>query len=153
MAVQFEGIQSATPFRMTDPRIRRPVHVADPCKYGMFSRSFNVVMYYGAVLEGSDSGWHSTGWIKESLCRAFAEWPLLCGRLRRVEDGRGNREFEIISNDSGARLIELRIEAKLDDFLVSEGREDRETGLVYWKDIDEEEPQYSPLLYIQVTGR
>ncbi|KAI4303280.1 hypothetical protein MLD38_038930 [Melastoma candidum] len=154
MAVLFEGIQSATAFRMTDPRIRCPVRVPGPSGCGILSSSFNVVLYYGTASEGPDSGRHTSGWIKESLSRAFAERPLLCGRLRMVEDGYGDGdgEFEVVSNDSGARLIDARIDAKLDEFLGSEGRDDCETALVYWKDIDVEFPQFSPLLYVQVTN-
>ncbi|KAK1273329.1 hypothetical protein QJS04_geneDACA016452 [Acorus gramineus] len=37
------------------------------------------------------------------------------------------------------------------EFVGSKGREEQEAGLVYWKDIDDRNPQFSALFYVQVT--
>ncbi|XP_031398726.1 stemmadenine O-acetyltransferase [Punica granatum] len=141
-----EGIQSVTTFKVTEPRVTQRV---DPGPLSSFQRCFNTVLYFKRV-EGDDfSGWDLAGWIKDSLGKAFVEEPTICGRLRRPEEG---SEFEIVSNDSGARLIEARIGIGLEEFLESEGREEAEAELVYWKDIDEQNPQFCPLFYIQVTN-
>ncbi|KAF8032705.1 hypothetical protein BT93_D1586 [Corymbia citriodora subsp. variegata] len=148
--VQYGALQSVTAFKVTEPRLTQPVSAADPAGTGIFQKCFNVILYYRALVEG-ETGWAFSGWIKESLGRAFTEQPLLCGRLRRGEDGSGG-ELEIVSNDSGARLIEARIGMTLDEFLGSERRADGETELVHWKDIDEQNPQFCPLFYILVTN-
>ncbi|XP_010053525.2 putrescine hydroxycinnamoyltransferase 2 [Eucalyptus grandis] len=148
--VQYEAILSVTAFKATEPRLIQPVLVADPAGTGIFQKCFNVILYYRALVEG-ETGWAFSGWIKESMGRAFTEQPLLCGRLRRGEGGSGG-ELEIVSNDSGARLIEARIGVTLDEFLGSERRADGEAELVHWKDIDAQNPQFCPLFYIQVTN-
>lgn len=142
---RIEAIQSVTAFKMTDPRVTRLV---DPGLASSFRRCFNAVLYFKRA-EGDDfSGWDTAGWIKDSLGKAFAEEPILCGRLRRAQEG---DRFEIVSNDSGARLVEARIGICLEEFVWSKGREEAEAELVYWKDIDQENPQYCPLFYIQVS--
>ncbi|XP_030524779.1 uncharacterized protein LOC115736986 [Rhodamnia argentea] len=148
--VDYEAIQTVTAFTVTEPRLTQPVSAADPAGTWIFQKCFNVVLYYRTMVEG-DTGWAFSGWVKDSLGRAFTERPLLCGRLRRGEGGCGG-ELEIVSNDSGARLIEARIGVTLDEFLGSERRADGEAELVHWKDIDMQDPQFCPLFYIQVTN-
>ncbi|RVW50751.1 hypothetical protein CK203_076838 [Vitis vinifera] len=98
-----------------------------------------------------DSGWLVAGWIRESLGRALVEQPLLGGRLRRVGDSEG--EFEIVSNDSGVRLMEARTSMALSEFLELKDWEAVEADqLVFWKDIDGQNPQFYPLFYVQVTN-
>lgn len=146
--VQYEAIQSIIATKMTEPRLTQPVSAADPAGAGIFQKCFNVILYYRAMVEG-ETGWAFSGWIRESLGRAFTEQPLFCGRLQRGEDGRGE-ELEIVSNDSGARLIEAKIGMTLDEYLSSERRADGEAELVHWKDIDMQNPEFCPLFYIQV---
>ncbi|KAJ8754312.1 hypothetical protein K2173_002763 [Erythroxylum novogranatense] len=147
---QIEAIQSVPPLRVTEPRQTRQVSVVDTdAATRVFHGCLNIVLYYnGAVTE--NSGWVVAGWFKESLMRTLVEHPMLSGRLRRVEHGNG--ELEIVSNDSGARLIEAKIPIKLQEFLDSKDREKLEAELVLWKNIDEENPQFSPLFYVQVTN-
>ncbi|XP_050226674.1 protein ECERIFERUM 2-like [Mercurialis annua] len=150
--IQVEGIQTVPPFTVTDPRqVRRVLAVKEPIRSAIFTGCFNIVLCYNKATE-KDSGWVVAGWIKESLARALKEQPLLAGRLRRGEDGHG--ELEIVSNDSGVRLIEATISMSLKEFLVLEGRDKAETEaeFVFWKNIDEQNPQFSPLFYVQVTN-
>lgn len=88
--------------------------------------------------------------MKLSLGKALEDQPIFAGRLRRGEGGKG--ELEIVSNDSGVRVIEARISTPLAEFLDLKEREDAEAELVFWNDVDDQNPQYSPLFYIQVTN-
>ncbi|KAF9689762.1 hypothetical protein SADUNF_Sadunf01G0125900 [Salix dunnii] len=147
--VQIEAVQTVLPFAVTDPRKTCLVSVKDPVGSNIFRGCFNIVLCYNKAVE-EDSGWLVAGWIKESLGRTMNEQPMLGGRLRRGDDGNG--ELEMVSNDSGARLIEAKITMTLQEFLGLEEREKLEAKLVIWKDIDEKNPQFSPLLYVQVTN-
>lgn len=141
---QIEAAQSVVPIKRTDPRLSRRVSVTDS---GIFQSRFHIIVYYNKA-SGEDSGWSLAGWTKESLGRALHEQPMLGGRLRREEGSEGG--LELVSNDSGIRLFEARISKTVAEFLDLEEREDAEAELVYWKDIDEENPQFSPLFYAQV---
>ncbi|KAF7138881.1 hypothetical protein RHSIM_Rhsim07G0118000 [Rhododendron simsii] len=143
---QIEAAQSVVPIKMTDPRLSRRVSVTDS---GIFQSWFHIIFYYNKV-SGEDSGWSLAGWTKESLGRALHEQPMLGGRLRREEESEGG--LELVSNDCGIRLFEARISKTVAEFLDLEEREDAEAELLYWKDIDEENPQFSPLFYAQVTN-
>ncbi|OMO85269.1 Transferase [Corchorus olitorius] len=148
--VAIEGIQSVTPMKITDPRqTREVVSAGEVVGPGIFQRCLNMVYYYKKEKE-EDSGWLVAGWIKETLGRALLEQPLICGRLRKKE--RDGGELEIVSNDSGIRMIEARIQMNLSEFLELKQREEAEPQLVSWKDIDERNPQFSPLFYVQVTN-
>lgn len=145
---QIEAFQTVTPLKVTDPREVRLISTAEPIGSGIFTGCLNIVLYYNKAMV-EDSGWLVAGWIKESLGRALREQPMLSGRLRRGEDGHG--ELEIVSNDSGARLVEAKISVPLQEFLDLKEKEKAETELVFWKDIDEQSPQFSPLLYVQAS--
>lgn len=145
-SVQIEGLQTVTPVKATDPRPTRRVSAVDPAGSGLFQKSVNVIIYYKKT-EEEDSGWIAAGWIKESLGIVLADEPLLSGRLRACEDN-GVGEYEVVSNDSGVRLIEAKFCMSLSEFLEKESPEGQ---LVFWKDIDELVPQFSPLLYVQVN--
>ncbi|KAL4352252.1 hypothetical protein GQ457_06G037510 [Hibiscus cannabinus] len=147
--VSIEGILTVPPTRITDPRLTRQVLTRDRVGPGIFQMCFNVVQYYIREKE-EDSGWLVAGWFKETLGRALLEQPMICGRLRKTE--RDDGELEIVSNDSGVRLIEATIQMNLSEFLDLKQREEAEAQLVFWKDIDEQNPQFSPLFYVQVTN-
>lgn len=123
----------------------------DPLVSGSIgNHRLHVLLYYNKASK-EDSGWFFASWLRESLARALSEQqPLLAGRLHRVKDGDG--ELEIVSNDSGVRLIEARIAMTLSSILELKGkeREGAETKFVSWKDVEEQNPQFSPLFYIQV---
>ncbi|KAJ8774497.1 hypothetical protein K2173_016943 [Erythroxylum novogranatense] len=146
---QIEAIQSVPPLRVTNPRQTRQVFMDETVVTGVFRRSLNIVLYYNRATK-EDSGWVIAGWFKESLMRTLAEQPILCGRLRRGEHGNG--ELEVVSNDSGARLVEAKIPITLEEFVDLKEAEKLEAELVLWNDIDEEDPQFSPLFYVQVTN-
>lgn len=146
------GVQSVMPVEVTQHREIRSISVVDPVGAGIFRRTLNIVTYYKEAGDVSgERGWSVAGWIKESLGRALTEQPMLCGRLRRsktvAEDG-----FEVVANDSGVRLVEAKFPASLSEFLemVKKEKSRAEAETVFWKDIDEDEPQYSPLFYVQV---
>ncbi|XP_065857102.1 uncharacterized protein [Euphorbia lathyris] len=148
---QIEAMQTVPPYRVTDPRQVLKVSAEDPIGSSIFKASLNIIHFCDKPADDDDdSGWHVAGWIKESLGRALKDEPLLSGRLRRGEDGHG--DLEIVSNDSGVRLFEAKIDIKMKDFLALEDVKKAESQLVYWKDIDELNPQFSPLFYVQVTN-
>ncbi|KAF9685446.1 hypothetical protein SADUNF_Sadunf03G0055400 [Salix dunnii] len=146
--VQIEGVQTVVPSKVTDPREMCLVLVKDPVSSDIFRGCLNTVLCYSKAGE-EGSGGFVAGWIKESLGRAMLDQPMLSGRLRRVEDGNG--ELEMVPNDTGVRLVDAKIEMSLQEFLGLEEREKAEAELVFWKDIDEQNPLFSPLLYVQVT--
>lgn len=55
--------------------------------------------------------------------------------------------MEIVSNDSGVRMVEAKTEMKLDEFVEMKGDEGK---LVFWEDVVESSSQFSPLFYVQV---
>ncbi|KAH7863598.1 hypothetical protein Vadar_019700 [Vaccinium darrowii] len=144
---QIEAIQSVVPIKTTDPRLTH--RVSSITDSDIFQSRFHTIFYYNKV-SSEDSGRTLAGWTKESLGRALQEQPIFGGRLRRGEEAEG--VLEIVSNDGGIRLLEARISKTLAEFLDLEEREEAEAELVYWKDIDEENPQFSPLFYVQVTN-
>ncbi|TXG51213.1 hypothetical protein EZV62_023737 [Acer yangbiense] len=101
-----------------------------------------------------DSGWIVAGWIKESLGRVLANQLILRGWLRGTSS-EDIGELEIMSNDSGVRLIEAKTPITLSQFLdhqSKEASEESEAQLVFWNDVDDQNPQFSPLFYLQVTN-
>ncbi|KAE8693899.1 Kinase superfamily protein, putative isoform 2 [Hibiscus syriacus] len=146
--VSIEGILTVSPTRLIDPRQTRLVLTCDLVGSGILQRCFNVVQYYMKEKE-EDSGWLVAGWFKETLARALLEQPMICGRLRKTERNEGG--LEIVSNDAGVILVEATIQMNLLEFLDLKPMEEAEAQLVFWKDIDEQNPQLSPLFYVQPT--
>uniref|UniRef100_A0A2P2J6Z6 Uncharacterized protein MANES_02G043800 n=1 Tax=Rhizophora mucronata TaxID=61149 RepID=A0A2P2J6Z6_RHIMU len=146
--LELEAFQTVVPINVTNPRQTRRVSVTGAEGPGIFHGCLNVVLYYNKA-KSEDSGWVVAGWFKESLQRCLAEQPLLSGRLRIVEDGKG--QPEIVSNDSGVRLVEAKIPMTLQEFLDVKGKQKLEAELVFWKEVDEQDPQFSPLLYVQAS--
>uniref|UniRef100_A0A5B7BXR7 Putative anthranilate N-benzoyltransferase protein 3 n=1 Tax=Davidia involucrata TaxID=16924 RepID=A0A5B7BXR7_DAVIN len=147
---RIEAVLSVSPLKVTDPRRSCQVSATDSGGSGIFWSCLHIIMYYEKA-SGEDSGWLVAGWMKESLGRALMEQPMLAGRLRRGGDDGG---LEIVSNDSGVRLLEARIPKTLSEFLDlrKKKKEDAEAELVIWKDGDEQNPQFCPLFYVQVTN-
>lgn len=146
------GVQTVMPVEVTQHREIRSVSVVDPVGVGIFRRTVNIVTYYKEAGDsGGERGWLVAGWIKESLGRALTEQPMLSGRLRRRKTA-GNDGLELVANDSGVRMVEAKFPASLPEFLEMAKRDKSraEAETVFWKDIDEDEPQYSPLFYVQV---
>ncbi|CAA7014176.1 unnamed protein product [Microthlaspi erraticum] len=142
------GVQSVMPVEVTQHRKVRYISVGDPVGVGIFRRTLNIVTYYKQEGDSGERGWLVAGWIKESLGRALTEQPMLSGRLRRREDG-----LEVVSNDSGVRMVEAIFPASLPEFLEMVKRDkSTEAETVFWRDIDEADPQFSPLFYVQVTN-
>ncbi|KAK9927677.1 hypothetical protein M0R45_024849 [Rubus argutus] len=145
-----ESVQSVPPFKITDPQPVRRLSGADPVGLGVLRQCLHILLYYTKVTQ-DDSGWLHAGWIKESLSRALLEQPLFAGRLREgaIELG----ELVIVANDCGVRLIHSRTPMTMSEFLAyKDSMEDAEANLVFWNDIDEQNPRYSPLFYVQVTN-
>lgn len=148
--VYIEAVQTVMPAVPTDPRISRQVLDEKSSKYSTVFRSrFHTILYYKGSSE--DSGWLLAGWAKESLAVALSDQPVFAGRLRRVVKG-GDGGLEIVPNDSGVRLIEARISMNLEEFLRLRDKGDAESQLVFWESIDEQDPQFSPLYYVQASG-
>ncbi|KAL2902988.1 Protein ECERIFERUM 26-like [Bienertia sinuspersici] len=135
-----ESVYSTTPKKMTEPRLS--------CK---ISRMHIILCYkknQSNEINQDYYGLHIGGWLKESLGSALMEHPILAGRLRRSDNG----GLEIVSNDSGVRCVEVQMPLNLVDFLESkEMNNEVEGNLVYWQDIENSNPQFSPLFYVQVT--
>ncbi|GMN31020.1 hypothetical protein TIFTF001_003058 [Ficus carica] len=155
--IQIESLLSVSPSKFTDPRQVRRVSAdgssADPFGSDILGGCLSVLLYYNQTCP-EDSGWLHAGWIKESLGKALLEQPIFCGRLRKIGANAGDHDkrLEIVSNDSGIRLVEARMPLTLAEFLGSKSLQDAETELVFWKDIDREDPNFSPLFYLQVTN-
>ncbi|KAF7828470.1 protein ECERIFERUM 2-like [Senna tora] len=149
--LKIEAVMSVTPLKMTEPRRVRKVVVeeGEGKKSETYGGCYQVVLYYEkGGKEGEEYGWVMGGWSVESLARALSEYPLLAGRLQRREEGE-IMGMEIVSNDSGIRMVEARVYTSVSDFLQSSQMKDElEAELVFWKDIDEHTPQYSPLFYV-----
>ncbi|KAK1296205.1 hypothetical protein QJS10_CPB15g00959 [Acorus calamus] len=143
-----ESIQTVTPAKVTESGTTCWVNLPGPPGPWLLQTHLRVVLYYEPMLEG-ESVYTLTGWLKGSLNLALVEDPVLAGRLRRKEGCED--ECEITCNDSGVRLVEARAEVAMAEFIGSKGREEKEAGLVYWKDIDDQNPQFSALFYVQVT--
>lgn len=142
-----EGIQTVVPTKPTDPRQSSRITVPQNLSStAVVQRRFHVLLCYNKASDG-DSGWLVAGRIKESLGRALQEQPLLAGRLRRCQESGG--DLEIVSNDSGVRLVETKAAMGLKE--LKEKRE-VEAELVFWEDVLEHNPQFSPLFYVQVTN-
>ncbi|KAH0643005.1 hypothetical protein KY289_033979 [Solanum tuberosum] len=147
--LQIEAIQTVMPMKQTDPRILRRVLIGENPGSDNFQRRFHMVFCYNKASE-TDSGWMVAGWIRESLGKALVEKPLLAGRLRSIGENNTNYgEFEIVSNDSGVRLIEAEMPMNFDDFIHLNEKKNVEGQLVFWDDIHEPSTQYSPLFYVQ----
>ncbi|KAJ8444338.1 hypothetical protein Cgig2_019896 [Carnegiea gigantea] len=146
-----EAVHSAIPTQMTDPKFSHKISVHNVDQpfdvHAILQTRMHVVLCYKKLCN-EDSGWHVGGWMKESLGRALVENPILAGRFRRSEDG----VLEIVSNDNGVRCVEAQTSLSLEEFLEFKDKSQAEAELVYWKNVDEANPQFSPLFYVQVTN-
>ncbi|KAJ8513399.1 hypothetical protein OPV22_003833 [Ensete ventricosum] len=149
--VRIDAMQSAMPGRMTPPGRSRRIFAATPLGPDVLQRRCQVVLYYSEVGEGKEAESRVTvgAWMKESLSEVLSSHPVLAGRLRRDDEGRGC--WEIKFNDCGVRLVQATAEVTLSEFLCSEYRDEREANLAYWEDVNADNPNYSPLFFIQVT--
>ncbi|RWV96443.1 hypothetical protein GW17_00040848 [Ensete ventricosum] len=148
--VRIDAMQSAMPGRMTPPGRSRRIFAATPLGPDVLQRRCQVVLYYSEVGEGKEAESRVTvgAWMKESLSEVLSSHPVLAGRLRRDDEGRGC--WEIKFNDCGVRLVQATAEVTLSEFLCSEYRDEREANLAYWEDVNADNPNYSPLFFIQV---
>ncbi|CAI9771587.1 unnamed protein product [Fraxinus pennsylvanica] len=62
----------------------------------------------------------------------------------------GDRDVQIVLNDSGVRLVEDTVEIKLADFLVLEEKKEAQGEVVFWDDVLGHNIQLSLLFYVQV---
>ncbi|XP_017426951.1 acetyl-CoA-benzylalcohol acetyltransferase [Vigna angularis] len=145
--LQIVTAMSVPPLKVTEPRRVRKVLVSDEHTNAIHG-CYQMVLCY-ENLKDDGHGWYMAGWMVESLARVLLNHPLLAGRLQR-KDGTG---FEIVANDSGIRLLEACYPTSLSHFLeLNERNQHLKTELVFWKEIDAECPQFSPLCYVQVTN-
>ncbi|KAL1353144.1 hypothetical protein HN51_017066 [Arachis hypogaea] len=149
--VRILAVKTVAPVKETQPRLAQKVLLASNDHDSMQPRSivggcYQVVFYYNND-NGEESDWSFYGWIVESLCMALVDYPILAARLLERDTG-----LEIVSIDSGFRLLSAQCQWSLSQFLdLNERHNDNETELVYWKEIDETLPQFSPLCSVQVT--
>ncbi|KAL9170117.1 hypothetical protein ABFS82_04G122900 [Erythranthe guttata] len=151
-------MQTMMPTKPTETRKTMRINNLPPqnSNSNILQRRLHILLCYTKASE-QDSGWILAGRMKESLGKALEEEPILAGRLRRLSeesDGGGGGDFEIVSNDAGVRTVEVKADhvklAEFVDELKANKREAHE--LVYWEDIVQHNPQFSPLIYIQVTN-
>ncbi|KAL1834761.1 hypothetical protein ACET3Z_004412 [Daucus carota] len=145
--VQYEAFSSVVPHKPTFPRPSFRISAEKDLEPGNLKRCFHMLLCYERT-SSEDSGWIVAGWTKTSMAMALSDKPMLAGRLRGVEDG----GLEIVSNDSGIRLVEARIPITLSEFVKLRNKGEVRKQLVYWKSIDDQDSQFSPLMYIQVTN-
>ncbi|PON64609.1 Transferase [Parasponia andersonii] len=172
-----EAVQTVPPLKITVPKKVRQVSSSPSLLSLSLSSSsaaaghvgprvwggcLYMVLYYNRLASGEDSGSLHAGWIKESLARVLSEQPLLAGRLQKGDTiGGGDEEEEvyvIVANDAGVRLVEARMPLTMSEFLLdldssksNSTMKEAEAELVFWKDVDETDPQFCPLFYVQVT--
>ncbi|KAL0709010.1 hypothetical protein Bca4012_015988 [Brassica carinata] len=150
------AIQTVPPVEVTKHRKVRSISVGDPLGAGIFQRTLNIVTYYKHAGDSGDRGWLVAGWMKESLGRALTEHPMIAGilRWRRKTTTADEDGLEVVANDCGVRLVEARFPASLPEFfeMVKRDKSRAEAETVFWTDIDEVDPQFSPLFYVQVTS-
>ncbi|XP_061347682.1 acyltransferase GLAUCE-like [Gastrolobium bilobum] len=148
--LQIVALTSVAPLKVTESRRIRQVvgsddHTIQP---RTINGCYKIVLFYEKLNE-EDRGWSMASWLVESLARALLEYPLLAGRLQRRG---GDMGLEIVCNDSGIRLLEARYPMTLLEFLDLNKKEHLEAELVFWKEIDDQFPEFSPLVYVQVTN-
>ncbi|RHN53792.1 putative rosmarinate synthase [Medicago truncatula] len=142
---QIVAVTSVSPAKITEPRQVCQILFNDETKRTI-EGCYQMVLYYEKV-EEEDHDWSLTGWIVESLARALLDHPLLAGRVQK----RDITGLEIVSNDSGIRLLEAHYPTSLSEFLESNKNEhddDHEARLVFWNEIDGQFPLFSPLFYV-----
>lgn len=151
---EIEAVQTVPPSKITVPRKVRQVSLPSSVSSDVWGGCVHMVLYYNKLASGEESGSLHAGWIKESLAKALSQQPLVAGRLQKGERvGGGEEEGQnvIVSNDAGVRLVEARISMTMSEFLLSNTvREEAEAELVFWKDVDQTDPQFCPLFYVQV---
>nr|KYP67116.1 hypothetical protein KK1_013439 [Cajanus cajan] len=140
---QIVAMMSVPPLKVTEPRQVRKVLVSED-HVSAIQGCYQIVMYYEMMRE-EEHGRCLAGWIVESLAMVLLDHPLLAGRLHT----RDHSSFEIVSNDSGVRLLEACYPTTLSHFLELNKKEhDLEADLVFWNEIDAQYPQFSPLSYV-----
>lgn len=149
--VRIESMQTVVPIKPTDPINSGRISVSSQnLDSSILGRRFHIILCYNKASD-EDSGWLMAGWIKESLSIALCELPILAGRLRVQDSEDGDRDLQIILNDSGVRLVEARVEMKLADFLDLEEKKQAQGEVVFWEDVlEQNQLQFSPLFYVQV---
>ncbi|MED6193878.1 hypothetical protein PIB30_023246 [Stylosanthes scabra] len=149
--LQVVSVMSVTPLKVTEPRLALQVVTDNDGameRRGIIGGCYQIVLYYNHC---SDD-WNLAGWIVESLAKALVDYPLLAGRLKRTKDDH-NTCLQIVSNDAGIRLLEARCCLTLPRFLDELIRnKNHEEQLVFWNKIDHQNPEFSPLVYVQVTN-
>ncbi|XP_058106268.1 uncharacterized protein LOC131249472 [Magnolia sinica] len=146
--LRIDAIQTVIPSKVAGPGLRRRISVSGPLRSDIYRKHIHIVLCYKKTHE-DECGRMVAGWLKESLNSVLSEYPAFAGRLRRGSHG-DDRELAIVFNDSGVRLVQAQMDMTLSEFLNSSEREDSEAELAFWKDVDEENPQYSALFYVQV---
>ncbi|KAM6588387.1 hypothetical protein CsatA_010992 [Cannabis sativa] len=156
-----EAVQTVPPLEITAPRkVRQIVMSSAAGAMGEYVWGWggcvHTVLYYNKkplAEEEEDSGSLHAGWIKESLAIALSQQPLFSGRLQKLDDV----NYGIVANDAGVRLIEARLPVTMSEFLLDldracgSTRREAEAQLVFWRDVDQTDPQFCPLFYVQVT--
>ncbi|CAK8539518.1 unnamed protein product [Lathyrus sativus] len=153
---QIVSVTSVPPVKITEPQQVRRILFNDETDnqkihaIRKIQGCYHIVLYFEND-EEEHHDWSLTSWIVESLARTLLDHPLLAGRIHKRNDATG---FEIVSNDSGIRLLEARCSTTLSEFLElnRKKRDDHEIELVFWNEIDTQFPQFSPLFYVQVTS-
>ncbi|KAI9087004.1 hypothetical protein K1719_030965 [Acacia pycnantha] len=151
---EIEAVLTVSPLKVTEPRQVRQVQYTGQNSKAI-AGCYHIVLYFTkskASGDGDGDGQFLTGWAVESLAVALWEHPLMAGRLRRREDDGGDGALmEIVSNDSGIRMVEARIPMSMSQLLGMTRNDfvEVEADLVFWKDVDEHTPDFSPLFYIQ----
>ncbi|KAL4189727.1 hypothetical protein AMTRI_Chr08g208570 [Amborella trichopoda] len=127
--VHIETMQSMMPSRIAKPDLIHSIHGLNGSFQKAFREQMRVVLYYEAYeIEKGNERWVLSGLLKESISMEGG-WRIKC-------------------NDAGLKLVQAKVQSTLTAWLGAGGAG---AELPYWKDIETEEPNYSTLMYAQLT--
>ncbi|KAF7810053.1 protein ECERIFERUM 26-like [Senna tora] len=149
--LEIKAVLSVPPLKVTEPRPIRQVKVINGSNTKVAVGGCYQIILYFAAEKDEDAGNILAGWAIESLARALSDHrPLLARRLQRRGEEEEEGGLEIVSNDCGIRVVVARISLTMSEFLeLNDVDVDvDENDLVFWKEVDDHSPQFSPLLYV-----
>ncbi|CAN6461097.1 unnamed protein product [Victoria cruziana] len=145
--LHMQAMQTVVPAKATEPGLRHRIKIGGRSSRELFTEHMSIIFYYKQMWEPDKDGLMMGGWIKESLTMALPDLPVLAGRID-AED-----HCTVKCNDAGVRLLYAQGNCRLKDWQegVAKNR-NMEAQLAYWKDVDGDRPQNSPLCYVQMTN-
>ncbi|KAF3792985.1 Vinorine synthase [Nymphaea thermarum] len=145
--LQMQAMQTVVPAKATEPGLRHLIDLSGRSSRELFTEHISIIFYYKQMWEPDKDGLILGGWMKDSLTIALPHLPVLAGRVD-AED-----HYAVKCNDAGVRLVSAQANCRLKDWQEGVAKnKNMEAQLAYWKDVDNDHPQNSPLCYVQVTN-